>query len=198
MQDVYSEKEIAVYRGVLSLLGQGKDLYSLRVSEIANAAGIGKGTVYNYFESKEQILVRTLVFCVFDQLQHLRETVKKLATFREKIYAILDSMKEGRMRSTFQMVLSSFNPQQIRPYIEQNSAEIASVYRRLSDQIDALLLLGAREGAIAFSDCTYARFVFICTLMGFVHASTIPVPVFNVQTSKDYAYKLLCHGLSES
>ena len=154
MLDVYSEKEIAVYRGVLSLLEQGKDLYSLRVAEIANAAGIGKGTVYNYFESKEQILVRTLVFCIFDQLQYLKESAKKLKTFRDRFYAVLDGMQQGRMRSTFQMVLSNFNPQQIRPYMEQHSADIASLYRRLFDELDVLLNSGADEGVITFSIAT--------------------------------------------
>lgn len=196
MQDVYSEKEIAVYRGVLSLLEQGKDLYSLRVSEIANAACIGKGTVYNYFESKEQILVRTLMFCIYDQLSYLGASVGKLETFRERYMAILDNMEQGRMRSTFQMVLSRFTPQQIRPYLEHNSTEFASLYNRLFGQIDALLQSGVREGSLCFTDDEYARYVLLCSLLGFMHTCNAPVPVFDRAKAKEYSYKMLQKVLS--
>ena len=47
------EKKAAVFRAVLHLLRQGRPLGDLKVSEIAEAAGIGKGTVYEYFPSRE-------------------------------------------------------------------------------------------------------------------------------------------------
>lgn len=47
------EKKAAVFRAVLKLLRQGRPLGDLKVSEIAEAAGIGKGTVYEYFPSRE-------------------------------------------------------------------------------------------------------------------------------------------------
>ena len=33
--------------------------------------------------------------------------------------------------------------------------------------------------------------------MGFMHACTAPVPVFDVEKAKDYAYQLLRRGLSD-
>ena len=48
-----SEKELAIYQGVLRLLEQGADIHALKASDIAAAAGLGKGTLYNYFSSKE-------------------------------------------------------------------------------------------------------------------------------------------------
>ena len=50
------EKKAAVFRAVLHLLRQGRPLGDLKVSEIAEAAGIGKGTVYEYFPSREELL----------------------------------------------------------------------------------------------------------------------------------------------
>ncbi len=50
------EKKAAVFRAVLELLRQGRPLGDLKVSEIAEAAGIGKGTVYEYFPSREELL----------------------------------------------------------------------------------------------------------------------------------------------
>ena len=49
-------KALAVYEAVLDLLDGGADLNSITVSEIAERAGIGKGTAYEYFSSKEDMV----------------------------------------------------------------------------------------------------------------------------------------------
>ena len=68
-----SPKELAVYAAVLQLAGQGVDLASLRVQQIADAAGMGKGTLYEYFKSKEEILRGTVSWCLRDELRQLTE-----------------------------------------------------------------------------------------------------------------------------
>ena len=45
----------AVYQAVIALFAEGADLNSLTVAEIAEKAGIGKGTVYEYFKNNEYI-----------------------------------------------------------------------------------------------------------------------------------------------
>ena len=56
------EKKTQVYLGVISLVQQGRSLNELKVSEIAEASGIGKGTCYEYFSSKEEIIRETLLY----------------------------------------------------------------------------------------------------------------------------------------
>ena len=41
----YTDKQIQVFTGVLALARQGVDMASLRVQQIADAAGLGKGTL---------------------------------------------------------------------------------------------------------------------------------------------------------
>ena len=45
-----------IFQGVLSLAQQGVPMYEVKVQAIATAAGLGKGTLYEYFSSKEEIL----------------------------------------------------------------------------------------------------------------------------------------------
>jgi len=59
-----SSKEAAVYRAVLELFEEGADLGSLTVSEITGRAGIGKGTAYEYFSDKEEIIAKALFYNV--------------------------------------------------------------------------------------------------------------------------------------
>ena len=60
----YSEKEKAIFKGIMDLLNQGHRIHELKVSDIAAAAGIGKGTVYEYFSTKEEILRQAVSYYV--------------------------------------------------------------------------------------------------------------------------------------
>lgn len=49
----YSPKEIAAFRGLLQLAAGGNCFSNIKVQDIATAAGIGKGTLYEYFSRKK-------------------------------------------------------------------------------------------------------------------------------------------------
>ena len=53
-------KVTAMYRAVSTLLREDKDISEMSVSMITGLAGIGKGTAYEYFDSKEEIIVCAL------------------------------------------------------------------------------------------------------------------------------------------
>ena len=54
--DTRKEREIALYEAALRLIARGVSPAAMKVQQIADEAGIGKGTVYEYFASKEEIL----------------------------------------------------------------------------------------------------------------------------------------------
>ena len=63
---------------------------AVRVADIANRAGIGKGTVYEYFSSKEELL-----FAVFEWMNHgiadrIRKLLDKGGTTHERLQRMLD------------------------------------------------------------------------------------------------------------
>lgn len=74
------EREEAVYRAVLRLIGSGTDIARLRVQEIAAEAGIGKGTVYEYFSSKEEILHGVTAYCMDSELARVDELFARCRT----------------------------------------------------------------------------------------------------------------------
>ncbi len=76
----------ATYQAVIRLLIKGADLNNLTVAEITGKAGIGKGTVYDYFSSKEDMIAGAL----FYELEHsCRELCRQVS--REK--SLFDRMK---------------------------------------------------------------------------------------------------------
>ncbi|MEG1801241.1 MAG: TetR/AcrR family transcriptional regulator, partial [Oscillospiraceae bacterium] len=104
MMKEYTEKEIAIFKGTLALASEGKNMHLVTVQDIANAAGVGKGTIYDYFSSKEEIIVRTIIYAICLENVKARQITEEKLTFREKMYAIYDIVLDSVTNR-----LSSFN-----------------------------------------------------------------------------------------
>lgn len=57
-----SDKVAMVYNAVLELVNKQNNPFKITVSEIADKSGIGKGTVYEYFKSKDDIFIKTFKY----------------------------------------------------------------------------------------------------------------------------------------
>ena len=66
------QRETAIYQAALGLIAQGASPAAMKVQDIAQAAGIGKGTVYEYFSSKEEILQGMALYCFDSEIAHIR------------------------------------------------------------------------------------------------------------------------------
>lgn len=55
-------KVLRMYDAVIQLIEEGEDASTVRVSMITDRAGIGKGTAYDYFDTKEDIVACAVVF----------------------------------------------------------------------------------------------------------------------------------------
>lgn len=83
-------KVLALYQAVLELLDEGRDINSIKVSDITKQAGIGKGTAYEYFKSKEELIACALLNDVEEKMLAEEEKLEQLHTFGEKISYALD------------------------------------------------------------------------------------------------------------
>jgi len=62
-----------------------KGFVNISISEIAKVAGIGKGTVYEYFENKEDIVFELMSCLQEDYDPKLNENLKSSTTSKEKL-----------------------------------------------------------------------------------------------------------------
>ncbi len=60
------------------------------VSGITSRAGIGKGTAYDYFESKEELVACAIVYLMKQTMGRLSEELSRRETFEERIDYLLD------------------------------------------------------------------------------------------------------------
>ncbi|MTI95765.1 MAG: TetR/AcrR family transcriptional regulator [Firmicutes bacterium] len=56
------DKKTLIYEAALSLVYENYDMSRIKVADIAERASIGKGTVYEYFDSKEQVIGEALIY----------------------------------------------------------------------------------------------------------------------------------------
>lgn len=93
----YSPKEIAAFRGLLQLAAGGKHFSNIKVQDIATAAGIGKGTLYEYFSSKEDILSCTMLYT----LQQFADWMEQQMTQEQSVYDMLDRLIDALEQEIF-------------------------------------------------------------------------------------------------
>lgn len=146
MNREYLPKEKAIYQAVIELFEEGADINNLTVAEITGKAGIGKGTAYEYFSGKEEMIAKAFfyngeIFC-----KQLYEGMCKEKELYDKIDYVLLTMEQHMSRADciFRLLhmLSDNSPlsKWIKQLIEQKklSGEIpaADVIRRvLNDEL---------------------------------------------------------------
>lgn len=95
-----NDKIIAIYHAIEELVAEGADLSSMRVSDIAARAGIGKGTTYEYFSSKEEMVVKSMVYLMDSMIKRILHQMENLDTFKAKFLMLLDEMEEKTKQRT--------------------------------------------------------------------------------------------------
>ncbi len=125
-----AETRERLFRAALKLFGE-KGFAETTVEDITNAADVGKGTFFNYFPSKEHILI------AFSDMQ-----VGKLQT-------MVDQMREGQepMRAFFRSMTLRMTeepakaPDVVRAILQANlsSSSVRSVMRERNTRAEALL-----------------------------------------------------------
>lgn len=105
----YSEKEIQIFNGVLSLARQGKNIHAITSAQIAAGAGVGKGTIYEYFSSKEEIIIKAIIYSLQQENLKARRLIKTADSFKEKMFTLYDLVLQNvnNSMSSFNIIVSS-------------------------------------------------------------------------------------------
>ena len=93
-RDVRTLREHALYAAALHLIEQGCDPKAMKVQQIAEAAGIGKGTVYEYFSSKNEILYGMTLYIFDDELHRLQTRLQGCTTRAGLAAAVRDYLTD--------------------------------------------------------------------------------------------------------
>ena len=104
--DQIPAKVLQMYRAVVRLIAEGAEPAKLRVSTITEEAEIGKGTAYEYFDSKEEIVVCAVAHQMQTMIAVLEKELLRRRSFREQLEFLLDeiSTQEEQNNCFFRLV----------------------------------------------------------------------------------------------
>lgn len=86
-----------------------KGINNLTISEVAKTAGVGKGTIYEYFKNKEDIVFEITNLLILEHNEKKQREIDKVTSIKEKIkifYSIFYSEEDAQLRVLYKEFLS--------------------------------------------------------------------------------------------
>lgn len=196
-----TEKEISVYTAVFEMAKEGKDLRELRVQEIADAAGMGKGTLYEYFKSKDEIIQNTVVYFLNLELAEIQQMLNEEEEFEHKLHRIFEGMiQKTHCYSSFEVLFANAEKLGTRHFLQNSCDQMQKMIPVLTQLLDILLELGQKQQVIQdIMDKDYQRFVILSGICAFhmcIYSSKDPQHDPQVEKAIDYALLMIKKGLN--
>lgn len=132
----FSPKEIAIFQAVLELFREGAEISSLTVAEITGRAGIGKGTAYEYFSDKDEMIAKAIFYHAEQFCLSLYEQMLDEENVYDRIMLVLKRIETeiAEANCIFRLIQASCNKTGIGQKM-QTMEELKSVYGLKPDEI---------------------------------------------------------------
>lgn len=191
-----AEKEMLMYRAVIEMVQEDYDINSIKVSDITGRAGIGKGTAYEYFSSKEEIIVKALLYDTYVQIKNIEQIMKKNISFQEKYYLLLDFLEEKLpytkgVGSLLKMFTGTYEVKEtFRGEIEKFHLQENCPLIYVEKMIDDYMEQGFREGLFSEGEVVVRRSVFATQVTGYIYCilNQYYAGGFTKEAAQDFSY----------
>jgi AcrR family transcriptional regulator len=137
-----------------------KGIKDLSVSQVAKVAGIGKGTIYDYFSNKEDIVFEIVNILMKKYKESLTKKIEKAISTREKIKTfsgIFYDEDELELRKIYKEFISISLSSPNQEMIEFQSAYTNDYYEWFVE----ILSDGVKKGEIREGSQEFARGLFV-------------------------------------
>ncbi|MDA3908925.1 MAG: TetR/AcrR family transcriptional regulator [Sulfurimonas sp.] len=152
----------------------------LTVSQVAKAAGIGKGTIYDYFKNKEDIIFEIVNIMMQEHNEYMDKKLANISTTREKIKefsSIFYNDEEKELRQLYKEFISISLTNPDKEMVEFQTAHTNHYYNWLLD----ILNEGIAKGEIKEGSQDLARGLFV-SAKGMFIASSVTNTIEDLKT----------------
>lgn len=168
------EKVLLIYQAVPQMLKEGADINTLKVSEITERAGIGKGTAYEYFSSKEELITRALLFYIEKKVNDIENISESQNSFPDKIHAVLDYVEQNfdDIREFCMLVRIGTGSYEISEPLKNEYERMQETFdcHRMDHLIDRMIEQGRQEGILTENNTFLCRMAFASQMMMYTAA----------------------------
>lgn len=197
----YSEKEISIFNGLIKLMKEGANPYSIKVSDIATASNVGKGTIYDYFDSKEEAISKAIIYNINNEIKAGLTRMNSKEKFKDKFYEILQIIADNweNNLSTFNILLSAGGIQEFYEYLIDDKYDLSRCISIFNSVIEELLQLGIKEEIINTAESKYYQIMAVqSATSGFTHYISRKnlYKDISMEEAMDTAYRLLIKSLN--
>lgn len=175
MFDGIAEKEMLMYKAVIEMVQENYDINSIKVSDITSRAGIGKGTAYEYFGSKEEIIVKALFYDTYVHILNVEKLMKADKKFKEKYYLLMDYLEEKlpNTKATGNLIKIFMGNYEIkdnfRIEVEKIQKSTTCPVAHVESMIDDFMVQGLKEGVLSEERKVIRRSVFATQVTGYIY-----------------------------
>lgn len=206
MNRKYAEKELLIFDGFKKIITDNSNIENIKVSDIAKAAGIGKGTIYEYFKSKDEIIARSIIYNFKIDIINTIEAIKDVSTFKEQCNHLFHySISSGKfIFPSLRILYNQVIPKELNNILLEDFEEILELKTQLYNLLDYVINTGIDENIIN-KDLSrdYQRYVLISSSMGIInkinanHFRQINLSDDeSINTQKSFAYTMILKSLA--
>ncbi len=168
------DKKIIIYEAALSLVNENNDLNRIKVADIAERANIGKSTVYEYFQSKEQVIAEALFYMFQRGIDTFEEIIKENRGFKETYTMLLTNLSfiMGRNRKFMEYVNMNEANFVIRDDIKNVIlSKMEEVRLQYFNMVEKMVDMSVEEGIVPLKPSKYDWYVAVLSSMTciFIH-----------------------------
>lgn len=182
-----------------------KGYYDAKIIDIADAAGIGKGTVYEYFESKDAIFFELFKTKIADSYENMSELLSKDIPCEKKIKEYIEFELSNSAKYTFNK--NFLMDLMMKSDAFRNPQLIDSIHKLISKKFSILFQIiekGIEKGEFRNADPLLAAVSVMGSINFFISFHYSPVnpaeflPQDKIKSwNKEEFFELILHGLKK-
>ncbi len=177
----------------------GKKGYrNTKASDLAEAAGIGKGTLYEYFRSKEEIFAGAFHLYFEHYERELQNVLTRESDPERQMHLLIKASFEMFLQgsSEFATVIMDFWAEGARKdsnFVEQ--LDLKSVYGTFRDEIAAIITTGIEQGRFRQVNTQAVAGILIAAMDGLALQWLMDPSLFDIEQTAQTLFETIINGI---
>jgi AcrR family transcriptional regulator len=173
-----------------------KGFHDATVDDIANAAGVAKGTLYLYYQSKQELYFAALKFGIAQMYSALAEEVRQVSTTEEKLRALIATKLAYFEQNRDFFKIYYFELGKIPTHPATMDSEFKALYLDQARLVESILKEGSRKKAIRNLRTDQAAFAISDIIRGVVTQRVLGWTKSKISQDVEFIFDLIWKGIA--